>query len=65
VGTDLVGDCDAAGVPFQVGKVFAGEHHTGRIEGFGGRTGAQQVDAIQAGLGIDLVVFAGYCALRR
>jgi hypothetical protein len=42
-----------------VGEVFVGGHHLGRRQTGGRDRGAQHVDAIQGGLGVDLGLCAG------
>jgi hypothetical protein len=46
-------------VAFDGGEVFVGGHHGGGVEFLGGQWGAQHVDAIQGGLGGDLLDAAG------
>src|SRR5713101_1231546 len=50
---------DVAEVSFQVGQVFVGGDDAGSIEVTGGYRGAQHVEAIEGGLGVDLVLLAG------
>jgi hypothetical protein len=46
-------------VAFDVGEVFVGSDHAGGVELVGGYRGAEHGDAVECGLGGDLVVFAG------
>src|SRR5664279_3845629 len=46
-------------VAFDVAQVFVGVHDCGRFQGAGGQAGADDVDAVQAGFGVDLVLSAG------
>src|SRR5208337_434255 len=51
---------DVAEVPFDVFEVFVGGDHGGRVELAGGDGGAQHVEPVQGGLGVDLVLLAGH-----
>ncbi len=44
---------DDAEVAFDVGEVLVAVHHRGGVEGVGVDAGAQHVDAVQGGFGVD------------
>src|SRR4029077_16734794 len=46
--------------PFHVFEVLVGGDHAGRVELGGGDGGAQHVEPVQGGLGVDLVLLAGH-----
>ena len=50
---------DVAEVPLDVFEVFVGGDHGGGVELVSGDGGAQHVEAVQGGLGVDLVLLAG------
>ena len=47
-----------AEVPLDVGEVFVGGHRGRGVELRGGDGGAQNVDAVEGGLGVDVVLVA-------
>src|SRR5277367_194651 len=51
---------DVPEVPFRVFEVLVGSDHGGRVEFGGGDGGAQHVELVQGGLGVDLVLLAGH-----
>ena len=51
-------DLDGAEVTFDVGEVLVGEYHAGRVQLFGIDAGAQHVDAVEGGFGVDLGLLA-------
>jgi hypothetical protein len=51
---------DVPEVSFDVFEVLVGAHHAGGVQLAGGHGGAQHVEAVQGGFGVDLVLLAGY-----
>ena len=47
---------DVPEVPFDVFEVLVGGHHSGRVEFAGRDRGAEHVEPVQGGLGVDLVL---------
>lgn len=50
---------EAAEVAFDVRELLVGAHGAGRVEGVGGDGGADDVDPVEGGFGVDLVGVAG------
>ena len=46
-------------VAFEVGEVLVGAHHVGAGQGVGGDAGAQHVDAVEGGFGVDAGLVVG------